>query len=159
MKGPEGRALTVQIHVVKRYKKGRRGEHGLEVHPYVIGNLHRLTPERTGELYRFRFGVECSFRLGEAVRARTTSHNATVRMLYMALALLVENEWVVLKLLHASERRRGRRAFVVRHELLRSDHLLGLLLRGLRRILGDINEVMAVGLPPQWVELALEGLR
>jgi hypothetical protein len=156
LREPEGGSLTVQIHVVKRYKKGRRGEHGLEVLPYVIGNLHRLTPERTRELYRTRFGIECSYRLGEAARPRTTSHNATVRMLYMAVALFVENEWVVLKLIHLSERRRGRRGFVIREELLRFDHLLELLLKGLRRVLGEVDTIAAPGRQPRWVTLKLE---
>ncbi len=159
LRASEGRSLTVPIHVVKRYKKGRRDEHGLEVLPYVIGNFHRRSPERTREMYRSRFGIECAFRLGEAARPRTTSHNATIRMLYMAVALFVENEWTVLKLIHVSERRKGRRGFVVREELLRFDHLLELLLKGLRRVLGEVDRVRAKGRPPRWVELALEVIR
>ena len=156
LRRPEGGSLTVQIHIVKRYKKGRRGEHGLEVLPYVIGYLHRLSPEKTREVYRARFGIECSFRLGERARARTTSHNPTVRMLYMAVALFVENEWVALKLIHVAERRPGRRGFAVREELLRFEHLLELLLGGLRRVLGERNLIRASGRLPRWVELALE---
>lgn len=156
LKGPHGRTLTVQIHVVKRYKKGRRGEHGVEVLPYVVGGLHRLTPEQTRKLYRTRFGIECSYRLGESARARTSSRNATVRMLYMAVALFLENEWVVLKLIHLSERRPGRRGFVVRDEKLRFKHLLVLLLRGLRRVLGEVDEIGLNKPPPGWVNLVLE---
>ncbi|MDG6913560.1 MAG: transposase, partial [Nitrososphaerota archaeon] len=136
LKGGHGRTLTVQIHVVKRYKKGRRGEHGIEVLPYVISGLHRLTPEQTRKLYRTRFGIEGSYRLAGAARARTSSRNATLRMFYLAVALFLENEWVTLKLIHLSEKSPGRRGFVVRDEKLRFKHLLALLLWGLGRVLG-----------------------
>lgn len=146
----KGRAVTFRVQVVKRYQKGRRGEHGVESLFYVVIGP-RLPPAKLRTLYRGRFGIEATFRIAEAVRVRTTSRRPEYRLLLMALALLVENEWVLLQLTYATERCRGRKGYRLREELLRFGQLLTLLLVGLRPLVGEILEVGALGPPPKFV--------
>jgi putative transposase len=49
------------------------------------------------ELYRRRFGIETSYRLMNTMRARTTSASVTLRLFYVALALLLLNLWCYVK--------------------------------------------------------------
>lgn len=152
----EGRELDLVIHVVKRYKKGRRGENGIEVLLYAVGGPVP-SPAETRAMYRRRFGIETSYRLDEQVRIRTSSRNPAIRLLYFAIAALIQNEWVILKLTHASERRRGRKGYKVLVELLRFSQLLEMLLRALRETMGEVIEVRARGPPPRFVEIILQG--
>jgi hypothetical protein len=151
-------AVSFRVQVVKRYKKGRRGEHGVESLFYVVIGP-RLPPAKLRALYRGRFGIEATFRIAESARARTTSRRPVYRLLLMALAILVENEWIILQLMHATERCRGRKGYRLREELLRFEHLLTLLLTGLRFALGEILEVRSAGPPPKFVQRMLGGTR
>ncbi len=157
MKSKKGE-VRFRVQVVKLYKKGRRGEHGVESLFYVVIGP-RLPPEKLRALYRGRFGIEATFRIAESVRARTSSRRPVYRLLLMALAILVENEWVILQLMHATERCRGRKGYRLREELLRFERLLTLLLAGLRSVVGEILEVGAPGPPPRFVEPFLKAGR
>ncbi|MHB8351452.1 MAG: transposase [Thermoplasmata archaeon] len=151
----KGREVRFRVQVVKLYKKGRRGEHGVESLFYVVIGP-RLPPTKLRALYRGRFGIEATYRVAESARARTTSRRPVYRLLLMALAILVENEWVILQLTHATERCRGRKGYRLREELLRFERLLTLLLAGLRSVVGEILEVGTTGPPPKFVELMLK---
>ncbi len=152
----EGKTLDLTIHVVTMYKKGRRGEKGVEYLPYVVGGAI-LPPKVTRELYRRRFGIETSYRITERARPRTNSHDPAIRFLMFAVAVLLENEWVIMKLAYASERNVGRKGFVVVQELLRFDQLLNMLLSAVRKLYGEVTVVSAEGPPPGFVEVILIG--
>jgi putative transposase len=147
--------IEVTIQIVVRYKRGRiRGERGAEYLSYVVGG-RLLPPKKTRELYRRRFGIETSYRKAEEGRPRTNSHDPSIRFIFFAVAVIVENEWVIMKLIYASERRRGRKGYAVRTELLRFGRLVGLLLQAVRKIHGEVDEVSAEGPPPRWVAIAI----
>lgn len=150
MKSKRGE-VRFRVQVVKRYKKGRRGEHGVESLFYVVIGP-RLPPAKLRALYRGRFGIEATYRIAESARARTTSRRPVYRLLLMALAILVENEWVILQLTYATERCRGRKGYRLREELLRFEQLLTLLLAGLRSVVGEIFEVGTTGPPPRFLK-------
>ena len=154
LKSPDRKkSIEVTIQIVVRYKRGRiRGERGAEYLSYVVGG-RVLPPKQTRELYRRRFGIETSYRKAEEGRPRTNSHDPSVRFLFFAVSVVVENEWVIMKLIYASERRLGRKGYAVRTELLRFGRLAGMLLTAVRKIHGDVVEVSAEGPPPRWVAL------
>ncbi len=52
-----------------------------------------------------------------------------LRWLHAAVGMMLQNEWVILKLHYASEGRQGPTGFVVREELLRCGRLLHMLPR------------------------------
>jgi putative transposase len=84
---------TFDVVVVCKYNKGRYRRHGLTRFAFVvIGNL-RLTPHQIFDEYRFRFGIETSYRLMNQMRVRTTSKSPAVRLFYVGLSLLLLNLW------------------------------------------------------------------
>ena len=154
LRDPKGRGapLPLRVHVVVRYQKGkkwnRRGAQYLvyEVLGHVAEDALRAVPLRqTHTLYRTRFGIETSYRLLGEARPITTSRSPAVRLLYVGVSLLLQNEWVILKLQYASEGRQGPTGFVVRDEKLRFSTLLELLLHAVTRRLGGITEIYREG--------------
>jgi putative transposase len=142
-----GAPLLLRVHVVVRYQKGkkwnRRGAQYLiyEVIGHVAEDTLRAVPLRqTHTLYRTRFGIETSYRLLGKARPITTSRSPAVRLLYVGVALLLQNEWVILKLQYASEGRQGPTGFVVHNELLRFATLLEWLTAAITRRLGSVRE-------------------
>ena len=63
----------------------------------------------------------------------------------MFVAVLMENEWVIVKMLYASERHRG--CPVVDEELIRFKRLLGMVERALNHIYGE-KEALENKKPP-----------
>lgn len=51
-----------------------------------------MTPRQLFQVYRRRFGIETSYRLMNTMRARTSSTAVTLRLFYVALALLVKRQ-------------------------------------------------------------------
>ena len=142
MKGPAPGEppLTFPVHVVVRYQMGRKWKkHGCQYFIYaVFGDLPLKT---VADRYRGRFGIESSYRvLGQAM-AWTTSRSPALRLLHVAIGMMLQNEWVILKLHYASEGRQGPTGFVVREELLRFGRLLHMLLRAVGYRLGHIDRV------------------
>ena len=140
--------LALRVHVVVRYQMGRKwGRHGAqylvyEVIGHVAGDALREVPlHSTHALYRKRFGIETSYRLLGQARAITTSRSPAVRLLYVGVSLLLQNEWVILKLQYASEGRQGPTGFVVHDELLRFATLLEWLASAVVRRLGSVREI------------------
>jgi putative transposase len=157
LRDPKGRGapLSLRVHVVVRYQKGkkwnRRGAQYLvyEGIGHVAEETLRAVPLRqTHTLYRTRFGIETSYRLLGEARPITTSRSPAVRLLYVGVALLLQNEWVIRKLQYASEGRQGPTGFVVHEERLRFSTLLELLLYAVIRRLGGIPEIRRENRPP-----------
>ncbi|HTT44516.1 MAG TPA: transposase, partial [Thermoplasmata archaeon] len=144
--------LVLRVHVVVRYQMGRkwnrRGAQYLvyEVLGHMAGDALREVPlHSTHALYRKRFGIETSYRLLGQARSITTSRSPAVRLLYVGISLLLQNEWVILKLQYASEGRQGPTGFVVRGELLRFATLLEWLSNAVVRKLGSVRELCRHG--------------
>ncbi|HEX8912093.1 MAG TPA: transposase, partial [Humisphaera sp.] len=65
---------------------------------YAVAGLPvRISPHGVFELYRHRFGIETSYRQLHQVRARTSSRSATLRLLFVGLALILINLYVTLR--------------------------------------------------------------
>ena len=143
-----GAPLPLRIHVVVRYQKGKKfGKHGCQYLIYaVIGHValdarHEVPLRRTHELYRRRFGIESSYRIAHLALPRTCARSVAWRLLYLGVALMLENEWTILRLLYTSEGRQGPNGLTLREELLRFEDLLDLLLSGVSRVMGTVREI------------------
>ena len=91
-----GEALFYLV-LVCRYKKGKRGKHGLIRHLYLSTFPTKLEPLQLHQEYRCRFGIESSYRLMNICRARTCSTSAFYRLLLVCLAFVLVNLWAFLK--------------------------------------------------------------
>lgn len=100
--------ITVTVAVVGRYLNGRRGKHGRRYELFVVGGP-RPDLYHVAGLYRRRFGIESSYRQLHRLRARTSSRNSRLRLLYVGLGFLCQNIWLGLQWACASVRRRGGR--------------------------------------------------
>jgi putative transposase len=95
---PQHGTYTVTTVVVRRYSKGKAGQHGVRWFVYAVAGLPaRMCPTHVFELYRQRFGIETSYRQMNQVRARTTSRNPTLRLLLVGLAFILVNLYVALR--------------------------------------------------------------
>jgi putative transposase len=151
-----GAPLPLRIHVVVRYQKGKRfGKHGCQYLIYaVLGGLslearHKVPLPKTHELYRRRFGIESSYRIAHQGLPRTCARSISWRLLYLGVALMLENEWVILRLQYTSEGRQGPLGMDLREELLRFEDLLELLFLAVARILGTVRVVGNPKPPPR----------
>ncbi len=102
-------AYTTDIVLVRKYRAGRRGKHGVDWLIYAVYKVDDIPPHQIHELYRRRFGIESSYRQMHQVRARTTSRNPAVRLLMVGLALLILNVYLVLRRIWLTVCRFGRR--------------------------------------------------
>lgn len=91
--GPE----TFNVVVVCKYSKGRYQRQGIYHFAYIVIGKVKMEPHQIFEVYRRRFGIETSYRLMNTMRARTTSSSITLRLFYVALALLLLNLWSYVK--------------------------------------------------------------
>lgn len=115
---------TVDLALTRKYSKGRYRRRRSKWFAYVTFGV-RTQPLQIFQFYRRRFGVESSYRQMNRVRARTSSTNPALRLLYVGVAFLLINLWVRLKQLYACDLHRdGRRLNPRRLTLLRMMHLL-----------------------------------
>ena len=157
LKDSKGRGppLRLRIHVLIRYQKGKKfGRHGCQYLIYaVLGHLpldarHAVPLRETHKLYRRRFGIERSYRIAHLALPRTCTRSVTWRLLYLGVALMLENEWTILRLLYTSEGQQGPNGLTLRDELLRFEDVLELLFSGVCRVAGTVREVSNRKPPP-----------
>ncbi|WP_148680756.1 hypothetical protein [Candidatus Nitrososphaera gargensis] len=60
---------------------------------YATGRVN-IPVERMFDEYRKRFGIESSYRMMKKSRARTSSRSAVLRLLYVLVSFVIQNEWV-----------------------------------------------------------------
>jgi putative transposase len=87
---------TVDLAVARKYSKGRYRRKRSKWFAYVTYRV-RTHPLHIFQFYRRRFGIESSYRQMNRVRARTSSTDPALRLLYVGVAFLMLNVWVVLK--------------------------------------------------------------
>ncbi len=142
LKGPRrgDPPLELPIHVVVRYQMGKKwNRHGCQYLIYAV--LGEMGLEEVADRYRGRFGIESSYRiLGQAL-ARTSSRSPALRLLQVGVGMMLQNEWVILRLLYASEGRQGPVGFRINEEMLRFEDLLQMLMRAVGYRLGNLTAV------------------
>jgi putative transposase len=151
-------AETVDLAIARKYSKGRyrRPHRGRSKwFAYVTYRVH-THPLHIFQFYRRRFGIESSYRQMNRVRARTSSTDPALRLLYVGVAFLLLNLWVVLKRrlacdMHRDGKRLNHRGFT----LLRMCHFL---MRAIERRLGTVETLRKpVTDPPVTVGVGIGG--
>jgi hypothetical protein len=92
---PKYGAYTVQAVVVKRYSKGRYQRQASKWFAFAVSGLpDAILPAQVFEMYRQRFGIESSYRQMNLVRARTSTRNPVIRLLFVGLAFVLFNLYI-----------------------------------------------------------------
>jgi putative transposase len=89
-------AALATLAVVRSYTGGRRTKKRARWFVYIVIG-RSLKPQDAHRAYRFRFGIETSYRVLNQIRPRTTSRNPAIRFLLVLAGLLLANLWVGLK--------------------------------------------------------------
>ncbi len=76
----------LSVVVVCKYSKGRYKRKGVFRFAYTVIGTLKMQPAQIAEEYRYRFGIEASYRLMNKVRARTTCKKAEFRLFLVALS-------------------------------------------------------------------------
>jgi hypothetical protein len=99
------RRVSVGLCVWRRRRADRRGH---RTFLYACWGVRR-TPASVYRVYRWRFGVETSYRQMNQARIRTSTRNPALRLLFVAVALLLRNLWAWLHWVVLAAPRRGGR--------------------------------------------------
>ena len=118
---------------MRREKRERNSRTKIEWFPYAVYRVHQLAPHQVYQHYRRRFGMESGYRQMHTVRARTTSPNPALRLLFIGLALVIYNLYISLRRTWLHKRHYGMR---VRYIWLTLKRLALMLLRSIERRLG-----------------------
>ena len=95
---PKYGAYTVQTVVVKRYSKGRYHRQASKWFAFAVSGLpEAILPAQVFEMYRQRFGIESSYRQMNLVRARTSTRNPVIRLLFVGLAFVLFNLYITVR--------------------------------------------------------------
>jgi putative transposase len=86
----------VEVAVVATLVPGQDGVRRRKWQLFVLVNV-AWAPQTIYRRYRFRFGIECSYRLLRQVRIKTTSRNPVMRFFVLGFALLLVNIWAFLR--------------------------------------------------------------
>lgn len=96
-------------------------------------------PQTIGRCYRFRFGIESSYRLLRQVRIKTTSRNPALRFFLLGFALLLVNVWAFVRWIVA--RLPGPGPYRLEAALLPLHAFCQLLRRAVEAIYGVVTEL------------------
>lgn len=99
---------TFQVNIVVKYSKGKYKRKGAKHFAYAVHGME-IPIKKTFNEYRKRFGIESSYKLMNAGRARTTSKKPALRLLYLGLGFLLINIWIYIQWTYLSIRRQGGR--------------------------------------------------
>ena len=101
-------SVTFDLWIICKYKKGKRGKHGVEYFAYVVNKV-KTNLDYIHQDYRKRFGIESSYRMKNVCRIRTNNKNPVLRLLFVGISFLLINIWVNLLWFRISKKRRGGR--------------------------------------------------
>ncbi|WP_373189910.1 ISH3 family transposase [Halolamina sp.] len=107
------RELRFPLAVCVSYQQGNRGKHGLLVRAYVACDLADRTPKEVETIYQKRSAIETAFRTMREARARTSTTDPAVRLLFILVSFLLRNLWLIVRWGVLATPRRGGRALPV----------------------------------------------
>lgn len=108
----EGTAHEVRfpLAICVSYQKGKRGKTGLLVRAYAACEQNARTPKQVEQAYKRRSAIETSFRTFREALAKTTTRNPGIRLVYVGVAFLLRNLWILVSWAMLAHPRRGGRA-------------------------------------------------
>lgn len=137
VRSPKFGKEEITIYVVCRYAKGRRGKHRVDHLPYAVVGKFDESVAAARQEHRSRFGIESSYRLGNALRPRTSSRDPKLLLLLMGLsAILVNLKWTA-----AGAPRPGCGGRTVHEQLLRLSRLRTFLTVAVQAIYGVVTAI------------------
>lgn len=101
-------AYTAPVAVVRSYEQ-RHGKRRAVWLLYVVINASTKNPQTIRSRYRYRFGIEASYRCMRQTHAMTTSRNPALRFFLLGVAFIILNLWVALRWRFCQRPRRGGR--------------------------------------------------
>jgi putative transposase len=141
---------TTTVAVVRAYThSGPRGQFKARKAAwflYVLIALN-LSPQAVHARYRYRFGIESSYRQMRQVRARTNSRNPVLRFLFMALAFILLNLWLVLRFRFCQRPSPGRAGRPLDEARFRLSRFASFLSHAIELIYGSRSTIAASVLP------------
>lgn len=90
-------SYTTDVVIACKYSRSRFKRKGVRYFAYAVYGVDDLTPAQVFQAYRRRFSIESGYRQLHQVRARTCTRNHAWRLLYLGLALLLVNLYVLLR--------------------------------------------------------------
>jgi len=88
---------ALPLVIVCKYSQGRYQRKEIFRLAYIVIGPLSLQPTQIAEEYRWRFGLEASYRLMNKVRTRTTCKKAEFRLFLVTLAFFLLNLWAYVK--------------------------------------------------------------
>jgi len=107
------REVRFPLAVCVSYQQGKRGKHGLLVRAYAVCEQAARTPKEVERLYRNRSAIETSFRTMQEARARTTTRDPVIRLLFVLVSFVLRNLWLIVRWGVLAQPGRGGRALPV----------------------------------------------
>lgn len=101
-----GEEASFQVNIVIKYSRGKYNRKGVEYFAYAVYGMD-IPVKRTYREYRKRFNIESSHKLMNAARARTSSKNPVLRLLYVGIGFLLMNIWIYVQWMYLSVKRKG----------------------------------------------------
>lgn len=142
--------FTAKVVVVRSYTHtGQRGQPKSRKATwflYVLIHLS-LSPQAVHARYRYRFGIESSYRQMRQLRARTNSRNPVLRFLFMALAFILLNIWLVLRSRFCQSPQRGGTGRSFDEARFRLARFTSFLSHAIEHIYGLVSAIVALVLP------------
>jgi IS4 transposase len=89
-----------KVYLVIAKKKGSREEDKPDDKFIAfVTNIKFDDPERIVDIipeeYRYRWGIETSYRVEDGFEAKTTNRNFTLRVIYFMLSIILYNLWIL----------------------------------------------------------------
>lgn len=88
------------------YLKGKKGEHGVIHHAFVVFGLS-TSPRIIRDVYKHRFAIESTYRLRNTIKPKTSSRDPVLRYYYTLVTFICQNWWIALKWKYFVKNQRG----------------------------------------------------
>jgi putative transposase len=141
---------TTTVAVVRSYthtgQRGQSKQRKAAWFLYVLIHL-KLSSQAVHARYRYRFGIEASYRQMCQVRARTTSRKPVLRFLFMALGFILLNLWLLLRFRFCQRPKRGRAGRPLDEARFRLSRFASFLSHAIERVYNLVMAIVAPVLP------------
>lgn len=145
-RSPSHGSYTVPVTIARTWSPTRQGKRRWAYLLFVqLGSP--LAPDKVRAAYRLRFGIESSYRCMRSVKAKTSTRNPAVRLLFLALAFLLVNLWVLLRFLYCQVPQQGRYGRPLDERHFRLSRFALFLQRALERRYGVVTAIEATAPP------------
>lgn len=90
-------SFKAEVAVVCKYSRKKYKRRGVRYFCYAIYGIGQVKAQTIYEKYRRRFAIESGYRQLHQMRIKTAMKNAVVRMIFIGLAILIVNLYVLLR--------------------------------------------------------------